>query len=109
MRKTHRSKPSPERVVALSAALGSAVAIAACGSGTPALKSGPVERSIAASIQAQHGIHTIVNCPQNVARKAGTRFTCTARLDVGAYPVHVTVVNGNGRVVYTNSEPLVAL
>jgi hypothetical protein len=99
----------PRRLLALPAGVVAAGIIAACGSETPTVNTAGVERSIAATIQAQHGLHTIVSCPPHVARRAGTAFTCYARLDVGVYPVRVTVAGSNGRVVYTNPAPLVAL
>jgi hypothetical protein len=44
-----------------------------------------------------------------VARRAGTRFTCTARFDVGRYPVYVTETGDSGKVRFGNPAPLVIL
>jgi hypothetical protein len=86
-----------------------ALCIASCGSSTPSLHTAPVARAIAQSILAQRNITTAVHCPPTVPRRAGVRFTCIARLDVGSYPVPVEETNANGRVRYGNTAPLVIL
>jgi hypothetical protein len=86
-----------------------ACSLAACGSSQPTLSTGPIAGAISQSILAQRGITTTVQCPPNVARKAGHTFTCTARLDVGSYPVYVTETNSAGHVRYGNPTALVIL
>ncbi len=86
-----------------------APSISACGSSAPTLSVVPVERAIAASILAQHRLHATVRCPANPPLKAGLVFACTAKLDVGAYPVLVTETNARGHVQYQNEAPLVVL
>jgi hypothetical protein len=93
----------------------SALLVAGCGgssspkttttSGSP-LAVTTIERAIELSIQKQHGVATVVTCPTNAPRRAGYRFTCTAALDVGTYPVSVLEVNARGGVTYSNSAPL---
>ena len=39
----------------------------------------------------------------------GFAFTCTAKLDVGAYPVSVSETNARGHVSYQNQAPLAVL
>jgi hypothetical protein len=87
------------------------LALAACGSQArpKTLNTAAVERAIAASIRAEHGLQTAVTCPASVPRKAGTSFTCTANLEVGSYPVMVHETNDQGHVIYANSAPLIAL
>ena len=83
--------------------------LAACGSSDEQLDTARVQRAIQASILTQHGVRTTVQCPDNVTRKAGQAFTCFATLDVGAYPVAVTVKDDAGHVRYGSAAPLVAL
>lgn len=59
-----------------------------------------VQRSIAASILTQRGLHARVSCPSNVMQRKGLRFTCTARAAGKSYPFEVTEVDGNGHVRY---------
>jgi hypothetical protein len=80
-----------------------------CGSGAPTLGSGAIERAIAASILAQHGLRANVSCPSGVQRKMGVHFTCYARFDVGSYVVPVTEIDSSGRVRYESRSRLVAL
>lgn len=93
------------------AALFASVALAACGSSTATrtLNSAAVERSIATSILKQRSIYTTVSCPSRIPQKAGYVFSCSARLDVGAYPVSATEIDGDGHVRYSNTQPLLAL
>lgn len=86
-----------------------APSISACGSSTPTLSVVPVERAIAASILTQHRLHATVRCPANTPLKTGFVFACTAKLDVGAYPVLVTETNARGHVRYQNQAPLAVL
>ena len=87
--------------------LGALVPVACGGSSSvPTLKVRPVELAIEQSIRAGHGISTTVKCPANEPLKSGRRFTCSAALDVGAYPVSVVELNAKGGVSYSNSAPL---
>jgi hypothetical protein len=89
-----------------------AVCVSACGSsGSSArtLDSVKVERAIANSILREHGLDTIVACPSKVVQQAGHTFTCTARLDVGTYPVTAIEVGDSGQVRFQDSAPLVGL
>jgi hypothetical protein len=106
---TDRSPRRLTKLVAVSAALLATVCVCACGSSTRSLDSAKVERAIAGSILKEHDLHATVACPSKVRQKSGHVFTCTARLDVGAYPVTVTEVDGSGRVRYANERPLVVL
>lgn len=89
-----------------------AVCVSACGSSgssTRTLDSAKVERAIASAILHERGLDTLVACPSKVMQQAGRVFTCTARLDVGAYPVTVTEVGGGGEVRFQDRTPLVGL
>jgi type IV pilus biogenesis protein CpaD/CtpE len=81
---------------------------AACDSSSPAtpavLDVAGIQSAIEHSIAQERGIATIVICP-DVPRKSGFRFTCTARLDVGSYPINV-VEDANGGVTYSGDAPL---
>jgi hypothetical protein len=83
--------------------------LSGCGSSTPTLNTVTEERAIAASILTQHHLHARVQCPSNPPRKAGFTFTCTAKFDVGTYPVTVTETNGRGHVRYQDQDPLATL
>jgi hypothetical protein len=83
--------------------------LSGCGSSARNLNSAKVESAIATSILKERSIHAMVVCPSKVPQKLGHVFTCTARLDVGAYPVAVTEIDGNGRVRYRDDKPLVVL
>jgi Domain of unknown function (DUF4333) len=83
--------------------------LGSCGSHTQTLDTAATERAIAQSILAEHNVRTHVECPREVRREAGVIFRCTARLDVGAYPVLVTETDNGGHVKYENSSPLVVL
>ncbi len=93
----------------LSAAVLLGSSLSGCGKSGPTLNTVPVEHAIAASILTQHHLNAVVSCPSNTPRKAGFTFTCTAKLDVGTYPISVTETNGSGHVRYRDHEPLVAL
>jgi hypothetical protein len=83
--------------------------LSGCGSSAPTLNTVTEERAIAASILTQHHLYAAVRCPSKPPRKAGFTFTCTAKFDVGTYPVTVTETNGRGHVVYQDQEPLTTL
>jgi hypothetical protein len=85
------------------------MALAGCGSPAPALDTTAVEHAIASSILAQHRLNAEVDCPSDVERKAGVTFACTAKLDVGTYPVVVTEINNRGGVRYENRSRLAVL
>ena len=85
------------------------VGVSACGSSTRNLDSVTVERAIAKSILTERGLYTTVACPSKVPQLARRVFTCTARLDVGRYPVMVTEINGSGRVGFRDERPLVVI
>jgi hypothetical protein len=96
-------------LVGLATALLAAMCVSACGSSTPTLNTARVERAVARSILRERGLRTTVVCPSRVPRKAGHVFTCTARLDVGSYPVTVAETNASGDVRYEDRRPLVVL
>jgi hypothetical protein len=102
----------PRHLITLTALIGVllvAALLSACGSSTPSLDSVKIERAIATSILKEHHLHTAVACPSKVPQRSGHVFTCTARLDVGAYPVTVTEIDGTGQVRYQDNRPLVVL
>jgi hypothetical protein len=101
--------PRRARPFGLIAAILMAPLLSACGSSTPTLNTVTEERAIAASILAQHHLHAAVQCPSSPPRKAGFTFACTAKFDVGTYPVTVSETNGRGHVRYQDQDPLVAL
>jgi hypothetical protein len=80
-----------------------------CGSEMSTLNTVRVERSIAATILAQHHIEIPVSCPANIPLEVGRGFECRAKLEVGTYPIRAIEVNGAGRVRYANQAPLVIL
>lgn len=86
-----------------------ALSLFGCGRSAQTLSTAPIERAIAQSILAQRHVHTRVDCPSTVQRKAGFIFKCTARLIVGTYPVLVTETNDNGHVRYENASRLAVL
>ena len=94
-------------VVAATAAL--MPVLTACGSSERKLNVVPVERAIAQSILTQRHLYATVACPSGVSRKAGRDFTCSARLDVGTYPVRVHQTDDKGHVRWSSAAPLVAL
>lgn len=99
-------------LIGLAGAILVAACVSACGSsGSSArpLDSVKVERAIANSILREHGLETMVACPPKVVQQAGHTFTCTARLDVGTYPVTATEVGDSGQVRFQDSAPLVGL
>jgi uncharacterized protein DUF4333 len=101
--------PRRARPFGLAAAVLVGPLLPGCGSSTPTLNTVAEERAIAASILTQHHLHAAVQCPSDPSRKAGFTFTCTAKFDVGTYPVTVTETNGRGHVRYQDQDPLVAL
>jgi Domain of unknown function (DUF4333) len=90
-------------------AIAACASLLGCGSSTSTLNTTALGHAIERSILTQRHVHAHVSCPKGLPRKQGFAFTCTAALDVGTYPVHVTETNGAGRVRYQNSAPLVAL
>jgi hypothetical protein len=82
------------------------VLVAACGSSSSTMNTAKIERAIASTILAQKGVHTTVTCPKRVTVKSGYRFTCSAALAVGAYPMYVVEQNAHGAVNYSNRAPL---
>jgi Domain of unknown function (DUF4333) len=85
------------------------VCVSACGSSVRYLDRAKVERAIATSVLREHDLYTTVACPPKIPQLAGHTFTCNARLNVGAYPVIVTEIDGSGHVRYENARPLVVL
>jgi hypothetical protein len=103
--------PAPRRAWSSSVipALLAVSSLAGCGSTGPTMRTAGVERAIADSILAQHGLRARVSCPPRVPRRAGYAFTCTAAFTVGSYPVTATVTTAAGHVRYANPTPLAAL
>jgi hypothetical protein len=99
----------PSRLFVLVAALPIAQVLSGCGGSTPTVNGPAVARAIAQSILTERHVYTTVSCPPDVPQEAGRTFTCTANLDVGTYPVPVTVVDGNGHVRWASQAPLVVL
>jgi hypothetical protein len=97
------------RLPGLAAAILATYSLTSCGSSTPTLNTGAVERAVAQSILTQRHLYATVGCPSKVPRKAGLVFTCTASLNVGTYPVLVTETNDRGHVRYQNQAPLIIL
>jgi hypothetical protein len=99
----------PSRLVGIAAAMLAAICVSACGSSTRTLDSAKVERAIASSIRDERGLYTTVLCPSKVVQQAGHVFTCTARLDVGTYPVTATEIGGDGQVRFHDDARLIGL
>jgi len=91
------------------AALFAIVSASACGSTARRLDDAKVQRAIERAILSEHDLHTRVVCPAMVPEQAGHVFVCSALLDVGAYPVTVTEIDGRGAVRFRDRRPLVAL
>lgn len=91
------------------ASVGAWTTLLGCGGSHPTMGTAGIERAIAATMVSQRGVHAAVECPERVARKRGTAFTCTAALDVGRYPVSVVESNDMGQVRYSSVAPLVKL
>jgi len=83
-----------------------AATLSGCGSSASRLDTTRLQRAAAASILRGYGVHVRVSCPDDVPRRAGFRFWCTALLDVGSYPLLVVEADGEGRLRYENSAPL---
>jgi hypothetical protein len=89
---------------------GGVFAVSLYGCGTPErLGTAGIERAIAQSILAQRHVQTQVVCPPKVRNETGFIFKCSARLDVGSYPILVTETNDKGHVRYENATRLVVL
>ena len=98
------------RFVVIAVSCLAASPLAGCGSSSsPTLDTAAVQHAIATTIDRQHHVKTHVRCPSGVPRKKGVSFTCTARLQVGSYPVRVSETNGSGHVRFANRAPLVLL
>jgi hypothetical protein len=106
---SEKSPRQPSKLAGLAMAVAVAVCVSGCGSSTRSLDSGKVEHAIVTSILRERNLSATVVCPSKVPQKAGHVFTCAARLDVGAYPVMVTEIDGSGHVHYQNERPLVVL
>jgi Domain of unknown function (DUF4333) len=100
---------SPTRRVSVVATLLASFSLVGCGSGAHTMTTAGVERSIAASILAQHHMHAEVRCPPAVPRRAGYVFTCDALFAAGSYPIMASETNGAGHVRYRNPAPLAVL
>ncbi len=86
------------RRVALAAAAALAGGLTS-GCGTETLDSSQVEREIKEGIEKQSGPGTIqVECPDDVEKEAGGRFTCTARTPGAEAPVEVVQRNDEGNI-----------
>ncbi len=82
--------------LALAAAVVTALAIA-CAAET--LDSNRVERVIKEGIEKQSGPGTIeVECPDDIEKRPGMRFTCTARTKGAEAPVEVVQGNDEGSI-----------
>lgn len=68
-----------------------------------------IEKAITRTILRQRNVQTTVHCPPKVQRKAGVGFTCTAKLEVGSYPIAVTETDSIGRARFGSAAPLVIL
>ena len=97
------------RLLSVAAALLTTVCVSACGSSAQYLDTVNVERAVAKSILKERDLYATVACPSQVPQKAGHVFTCTARLDVGTYPVTAREIDGSGRVRFQDERPLVVL
>jgi hypothetical protein len=86
-----------------------AVCVSACGSSARYLDRTKIESAIATSVLREHDLYTTVACPPKIPQLEGHTFTCSARLNVGAYPVTVTEIDGGGHVRYEDKRPLVVL
>jgi Domain of unknown function (DUF4333) len=106
---TKCNRRQPSKLAGLAMAVVVAVCVSGCGSSTKSLDSAKVEHAIATSILRERNLSATVACPSKVPQKAGHVFTCAARLDVGAYPVTVTEIDGSGQVRYEDQKPLIIL
>ena len=92
-----------------------ALTIAACGGddgdgdGGPKINTANYAKAIAGSVLQQHKQVVQVQCPPTVDKKKGTEFTCDVKLEVGKYPVQVTMTDDKGTVKYGNTAPLALL
>jgi len=85
------------------------LATVSCGSDVSTLNTVRVEHSIAGAILSEHHIDVPVSCPSRIPLERGRGFECSAKLEVGTYPVSAVEVNSSGRVRYANRTPLVIL
>lgn len=86
-----------------------ALTLTACGGGDPTIKTTGYAKAIQKSVLDQHNQVVKVECPAEVKKKKGEAFTCNVKLEVGTYPVTVTMVDDKGAVKYGNSTPLTLL
>lgn len=93
---------------AIATALLALAALIGCGgsTSTATLDVVKLERTIAGAILTGHHVYTLVSCPTHLPQQRGRRFTCTAKLTVGSYPVYVTEVDNSGHVSYHDNAPL---
>ena len=96
-------------LIVLLAAAVAAWTLVGCGSGSSSMGTASLARSIERSLARERGVHAPVRCPAAVPRRAGFRFTCDARLEVGDYPIAVLVRSSRGEMRYGSPEPLVVL
>jgi Domain of unknown function (DUF4333) len=80
-----------------------------CGSNSSTMSTAQIEKAITRTILRQRNVQTTAHCPPKVQRKAGVEFTCTAKLEVGSYPIAVTETDSRGRTRFGNTAPLVIL
>jgi hypothetical protein len=98
------------KLVSLAAAILSSMLVSVCGkSSTVNLSSVRIGYAVESAIAQQRGLQTTVACPSKIPQRAGYVFTCSARLDAGAYPVMVTETDAHGHVRYENPGPLSTL
>jgi hypothetical protein len=98
----------PPCLPALAVCVLAALSLAGCGRGASRLNATTVERAIARSILTERHLYARVECPDKIPRRTGLLFTCTAKLDVGTYPVSATETRG-GHIRYQNRTPLIIL
>jgi hypothetical protein len=106
MNNLRKSKGFP-RLVSIAVTILPVMLVSACGKSSVAdLSSARIGYAVEGAIAQQRGLRTAVVCPSKIPRRAGYVFTCSAQLDVGAYPVVVTETDGQGHVRYENRDPL---
>ena len=83
-------------------ALVAGLALSACGASDPPtiLNTERVERAIEQSSLAQRGAQPRVSCPSGVHQKAGSTFSCIAKLGHASTRFVVTQLDGSGQVHY---------
>lgn len=86
-----------------------ALTLAACGGSDTTIKTTGYAKAIQKSVLDQHKQVVNVDCPPTVKKKKGESFVCNVKLEVGTYPVTVTMIDDNGKAKYGNSTPLILL